>query len=307
MTFRSDTPLVSVIIPVYNGANFIQEAIESVLSQSYKNVEVVVVNDGSNDEMETQKAVKVYEKYVEIHNKSNGGCASALNYGLKKMRGNFFSWLSHDDLYSKEKIASQVELVLGKPSNTLVYSNYSVINETGRILQRNAFENSFKKEVLIDSYLPLALSLINGCTLLIPKELLFTGFDTKYQTTQDYEKWREIFPRSEMVFCEYSGVYSRRHSKQDSLTNPRHTSEADSFWLKCIKDIKQRDINSTLLDDLEMLFLTNYHLKDSNYSDSKSILTESLIDIHNLDNSGIANRNRWITACTQRVLMKIAK
>ena len=100
-------PLVSIIIPVYNGSDFLKEAIESALSQSYKNIEVIVVNDGSSDDGKTEKIALSFNKSIKYFKKENGGVSSALNYGIRKMNGDFFSWLSHDDFYSKEKISAR--------------------------------------------------------------------------------------------------------------------------------------------------------------------------------------------------------
>ena len=93
---------VSIIIPVYNGEKYIAQSIESALNQTYKNIEVIVVNDGSSDN--TEKIVLEYGDKIKYIRKENGGVASALNVGIKNMTGDFFSWLSHDDLYYPNKI-----------------------------------------------------------------------------------------------------------------------------------------------------------------------------------------------------------
>ena len=87
-------PKVSIIIPVYNGSNYLKEAIDSALNQTYANVEVIVVNDGSNDNGKTEALAKSYGDRIKYCYKENGGVASALNYGIKTMHGQYFSWLS---------------------------------------------------------------------------------------------------------------------------------------------------------------------------------------------------------------------
>src|SRR5512140_3857263 len=104
----TEHPLVSVVIPVYNGANYLREAIDSALAQTYPHVEVIVVNDGSNDGGRTRAVATSFGSRVRYFEKENGGVASALNLGIREMRGAFFSWLSHDDVYYPEKIARQV-------------------------------------------------------------------------------------------------------------------------------------------------------------------------------------------------------
>ena len=89
-------PKISIIIPVYNGSNYLQEAIESCLQQTYKEYEIIVVNDGSNDSGKTRAIAQKYDKQIRYFEKENGGVSSALNFGISKMEGDFFAWLSQD-------------------------------------------------------------------------------------------------------------------------------------------------------------------------------------------------------------------
>ena len=98
-------PLVSIIVPVYNGANYMREAIDSALEQTYENKEIIVVNDGSRDDGETERIALSYGDRIRYCHKENGGVSSALNLGISQMKGAYFSWLSHDDKYTPEKVA----------------------------------------------------------------------------------------------------------------------------------------------------------------------------------------------------------
>ena len=80
-------PKVSIVIPVYNGSDYMAEAIDSALAQTYNNTEVIVVNDGSNDGGKTREIAFSYEDKIRYFEKENGGVASALNFGIKKMEG----------------------------------------------------------------------------------------------------------------------------------------------------------------------------------------------------------------------------
>ena len=105
-----NNPLVSIIIPVYNGSNYLSQAIDSALAQTYKNIEIIVVNDGSKDDGATEKIALSYGDKIRYYAKENGGVSSALNYGIEKMKGEYFSWLSHDDKYTPSKIEDQMSL-----------------------------------------------------------------------------------------------------------------------------------------------------------------------------------------------------
>src|SRR5688500_7147825 len=117
MSAEDTLPKVSIIIPVYNGANYLHEAIKSALAQTYQNLEVIVINDGSTDMGATEKIAQSFGDKIRYFHKENGGVASALNFGIQKMTGSYFSWLSHDDLYEKTKIEDQVHMAVSLQSD----------------------------------------------------------------------------------------------------------------------------------------------------------------------------------------------
>ena len=79
-------PLVSIIIPVYNGADYVAQAIESAINQTYQNIEIILVNDGSNDEGKTDSVVQKYKEKIKYIKKENGGVSTALNIGIQEMK-----------------------------------------------------------------------------------------------------------------------------------------------------------------------------------------------------------------------------
>ena len=113
--------LVSVLIPAYNSEKHISYTIDSVLNQTWQDIEVIIVNDGSTDK--TPYIVDSYqnEKIVLI-NKSNGGVCSARNTALKHARGRFIQWLDADDILDKEKISAQMEIALQMKNESIVYT-----------------------------------------------------------------------------------------------------------------------------------------------------------------------------------------
>ena len=130
------SPLVSIIIPVFNGSNYLDQSIESALAQTYKDCEVLVINDGSNDNSQTKNIALKYGNKIRYFEKQNGGCASALNIGIKNMRGEYFSWLSHDDLYFPNKIQHQMNILLNIKDNKIpvIYSGYEIIDKDSKTM-----------------------------------------------------------------------------------------------------------------------------------------------------------------------------
>lgn len=142
-------PLVSIIIPVFNGSNFLREAIDSALNQTYPNIEVIVVNDGSNDNRLTEEIAISYKNQIQYYYKENGGVGSALNLGIEKMKGDYFSWLSHDDLYTPQKIDSQISILKNYEDKTLIVTGgYKIIDKFNNYQYDVSPLSKYKKEKL---------------------------------------------------------------------------------------------------------------------------------------------------------------
>jgi glycosyltransferase involved in cell wall biosynthesis len=103
----NNQPLVSVIIPVYNGENYLAEAIESALAQTYQPLEILVINDGSTDN--TEEIAKSFLPSIRYYFQAKSGQGEALNKGIKLAKGDFFAFLDHDDLWLQDKLTKQIE------------------------------------------------------------------------------------------------------------------------------------------------------------------------------------------------------
>lgn len=219
-------PKVSIVIPVYNGSNFMGEAIDSALAQTYKNIEIIVVNDGSTDGEATEKIAKSYGDKIRYFLKENGGVATALNFGIAKMTGQYFSWLSHDDMYQKTKIEDQISLLKEIDKDVVVACNARVLYPSG--IKKNEYIDKDTFE-FIDIFLSTsAVTGVNGCSLLIPKKALIenNGFNINLPVTQDYDLWFRIKDKYSFVLLEKNLVISRRHEEQDSVKKQKLDLEA---------------------------------------------------------------------------------
>jgi glycosyltransferase involved in cell wall biosynthesis len=123
------TPQVSVIIPAYNGANYIQQAIESVLTQTYQNWELIIIDDGSTDN--TRQIVQQYGDQLRYFSQENQGVAAARNRGILEAKGEFIAFLDQDDWFLADKLAAQVAGFDAQPSLGLVHSGWQIVNQTG--------------------------------------------------------------------------------------------------------------------------------------------------------------------------------
>jgi glycosyltransferase involved in cell wall biosynthesis len=212
----ADKPLVSIIIPVYNGARYVSEAIESALAQDYPNVEILVINDGSTDEGRTKGAVAPYLDRVRYFEKANGGVASALNLGIREMRGEYISWLSHDDLYRPDKISRQMARMAELGDDVILYTDFEVIDENARKLSSvrvpSGDPHNFRYVLTLHNYL-------HGCSLLIPRRCIEAvgSFDETLRTTQDYDLWFRLAARYSFWHMPEPLIFSRHHADQGTL------------------------------------------------------------------------------------------
>lgn len=220
-------PLISIVIPVYNGSDYMRQAIDSALAQTYENVEVIVVNDGSTDGGATDQIAREYGDKIRYIAKSNGGVSSALNCGIREMSGDYFSWLSHDDVYEPDKIQRQVEALreCDSPESTIICCSYLHIDKDSNVLPGRKTASCFAVGEVYNSQRVLEQLLMkatfNGCCLLIPKKVFDEcgGFDERLRFCQDEFMWYKIFMRPyALYYIDEQLVKNRVHDKQLTQT-----------------------------------------------------------------------------------------
>lgn len=185
---------VSIIIPVYNAEDYIEECLKSALNQTYKDIEIIAINDGSKDD--SLSKLEKFSEYIKIISKNNGGTASALNTGIKAQTGEWFKWLSADDaLHANaiEELISEAKIT-NSPENCIFYSNYHIINSNSKIIGEfiesnyNGLSTFDINTRLLDGYIG------NGTTCLIHKSAFDKCglFDQTLEFGEDYEFWLRL-------------------------------------------------------------------------------------------------------------------
>lgn len=262
-------PLVSIVIPVYNGSNYMREAIDSALAQTYPNIEIIVVNDGSTDN--TDEIAKSYGNRIRYFIKENGGVATALNLAIENMRGEYFSWLSHDDVYLPEKIESQINILRNlDDKTTVIYGGYKYINEEGETLREIHLESDFSLDDLHKPLFALFHEQLSGCTLLIhTSHFQRVGtFDTTLKTTQDYDLWFRILRKGSIYYDVNCYTLSRSHSEQSAATILNHEKNCCELWIYILKNITKEEIKISFTDEYNFwaevyyVFLQFMHYED---------------------------------------------
>lgn len=270
---------ISIVIPAYNASNYLAEAIDSALAQTYPNVEIIVVNDGSKDDGATERVALSYGNKIRYFFKENGGSSSALNFGIAHMTGEWFSWLSHDDLYVPEKLEKQIKymeslkLTEAELKKHIFFSASDLIDAEGNIVRACNMHRAWKLADRIHSfvhngYLIAEPSVYNfhGCSCLVHKDSLASvGFFNEHlRLLNDWDIWFRLYSAEYKVhYIPEPLVQGRVHAEQisRSIGFSYHNPEQDMFWKRSLDWLLD---NHSEEEDLFFRFGRNAYLKDRN-------------------------------------------
>lgn len=227
---------VSIIIPTFNYATFISEAIESVLNQTFQNFELLVVDDNSQDD--TQTIVKQYvdsDKRVKLyHHSVNQGPSAARNTGLKKAKGNYIAFLDGDDIWLPQKLEKQIEILRNESNIGLVNCGGFVINNIGDVVYSfDARRSRIVKELEIDFFyhcsIPHPMSSIMIKRSFIKNQMLF---DEHLHYGEDRDFMLELFKVSTYYLLEEKLVKIRKHDNNSQKNIDKQTVGYINFMKK---------------------------------------------------------------------------
>lgn len=255
-----NNPGISVIIPTYNTAQFIVDAIESVLSQTFQDFEVVIADDGSTDN--TSEVVKPFvDKYpdrIRYFYKKNGGEGSARNYGIKRAKGNYLAFLDSDDLWYPEKLERSYKALQEQPEYGIVCHGYrqTYNGQYGGDFSVNIKYNKFSQEdFLREFYLQCRFSII---TVMMKKDIFYKvgGFDESFAALTDYDFWMRCAMVSRVLFLgEILAEYRKRGGS--ILSNVEQQLQYGTrFMEKHIKLFPEKERDKLRKQKLKNLYLT---------------------------------------------------
>lgn len=240
-------PKVSIIIPVYNGGKYVSMAIDSALRQTYDNIEIIVVNDGSTDD--TEKICKSYGDKIKYIKKENGGVSTALNAAIKQMTGQYFSWLSHDDRLYKNHIEENIKfLQFCGNDKTIPYSCFDIIDSEGEIKTRDTivagiYISDFKLS-LYTHYACILRGEVNGGNIIIPKNAFEECgyFEEGNKITQEKDMWSRLLKKYKFINIPIITYSIRSHDKQVSATSDNILKETTKKVIEIINNITEDEM-----------------------------------------------------------------
>jgi glycosyltransferase involved in cell wall biosynthesis len=279
-------PLVSVIIPAYNAAAFLGETLDSVLAQTYPNLEIIVVDDGSTDA--TPHLLDGYRERIRVLREANAGQGAARNYGAREARGNLLAFLDNDDLWDPDKIACQVGLLARFPEALAVYCDHRTIDAKGKPLAATAALAHPRPSGDILRALLLGSCIVTPGLVLLRRGAFDVsgGFDEtpSMRGHEDYALWLRLATQGSFIYSPDTLVSYRRHDQQATRQKhyEMHMARAKLNAVMAIRDTVQACRN----EDVKRLFawiLVESHViaawaarQTGNHAEARRIATAAL-------------------------------
>lgn len=239
-------PLISIILPVYNGEKYLETAIKSVLDQSYDNLELIIINDASTD-----NSLQIAEDYKSrnskikiVTNEANQSLPVCLNIGHRLAKGDLLTWTSDDNFYQRDAIQVLYENLTERDVD-VVYSNYLVIDEGGKIVGQSRLK---PLEFLM-------FSGVVGACFLYKKEVFERnqGYSENLFLVEDYDFWLRALKHSRFYKIDNPGFYFYRYHPE-SLTSRMNTDlQLKKKFLTNLELLYQRLFKGMNLQDEEAL------------------------------------------------------
>ena len=201
------TPTVSVVIPAYNADAYIAETIQSALDQTYRDLEVIVVDDGSSDE--TMARVSAFGERVRLHQQRNGGVARARNTGVSLARGEWIAFLDADDLWLPTKIERQLAMA----ASAMTFTDRYNIGDRGELPEVQSVCQPMAGGDIFEALLRRG-NFITTTSVLIRRALFneLGGFSVTFNGTEDWDLWLRVAAEHDIAFCPEPLVRYRFHA-----------------------------------------------------------------------------------------------
>jgi glycosyltransferase involved in cell wall biosynthesis len=246
------SPHVSIIIPYFNAAQFIEECVNSVLSQSYSNIEIIIVDDGSVDH--GLEKISLIPQITIIHQQNAGACV-ARNRGLEAADGEFVKFLDADDYLEKDCIALQVEEALKHDNNTIIYGNFKIVSQ-------NTFRPVNTRIAPQNQTATLLFSDLLTTTPLHRRYMLeaIGGFDTRFKNGQEWNLHVRLASRGyQFVHMDTNVYFYRVHTADGRISNKRkkHTESSIAHEIDKIR-LTNEALHSAVAVDMRPYIAMRY-------------------------------------------------
>lgn len=246
---------VSIITASYNYENYIQEAIESVINQTYENWELIIVDDGSVDNsVEVIKKYCAKDKRIKLFQHQNGvnkGLKETMLLGIEKAQGEWVSFLESDDIYAPNYLEEKVQKIAQNSNIGLVFNDVELIGDKNEI---EGFDNYLKtrgeilnkKEIPYEDLLIVNLVVAFSCAMVKKSLILNCDFNSPLPQSLDYYLWTQIYPKADIAYIPKKLTKWRKHG--ESYMNRVTFKNQPQLDLALLKNILEINKNGVLLN-----------------------------------------------------------
>lgn len=252
---------ISVIIPVYNGENHIIGCLESILAQTYKDFEIIIVNDASTDN--TKKIIENYSPNPAIkvlHNSVNKGQASSINKALKVASGEYIAYLDSDDLMVSNRLEIQSKFLDRNPNVGLVFSDVKYIDRVGDYGKKSLSRDQRKGNALSLRRSLLIVNMIIRSTMMHRRDCKHKVgfFDYKISGSDDYDYCVRISEHYDIKYISRKLIFKVHHGSNISVTRPNGHLYYLKTHIRIVNKVLSRGYNSFPMQALKLSKILRY-------------------------------------------------
>lgn len=253
--------LVSIILPVYNAGKYISEAIESIINQTYQNLQIIIIDDGSTDNsLEIINSFK--DKRINVISRKNMGLIFTLNEALQYAKGNYIARMDADDISRSDRIEKQVSFLKKNPNISIIGSYATIINESNHIIgYRKPAKHNFSLKATCFLGSPFIHPSVMFNKKLINNELYYSD---EFLHAEDYELWSRLATKDDIKFStipEYllmyrvlntsiSRTYSEKQKKMTLKVQKRYFIKQ-----KNLNEFKETNVYSIVFQQKEKIYI----------------------------------------------------
>jgi alpha-1,3-rhamnosyltransferase len=249
---EKNLPLVSVVVPSYNHGKYITETIESILNQTYKNIELIVIDDGSKDNSVNVIQELAYKYHFSFIHRKNKGVSFTINEGIRNSNGNYICFCASDDYYHRNKIKEQINFFAINEEKMMCYHNMFLVRDANIIEKKiDEYNGDIFQEIFLQKFHIPAVSVMVKKTVFID-----VGYFDESIKIEDLDMWLRISKKYNIGYLNKTLAYTRIHDsnissnielmekeelkiinkwKNDFLYNKALKSHKNKFKIKKIK------------------------------------------------------------------------
>ncbi len=297
-------PLVSIIMPVYNSSKYVISAIESVFSQSYKDYELIIINDGSTDnskELIIDYLKQNKDKDVKYIYQENKGASAARNKGIELAKGEYIAFLDADDLWMPEKLSRSINYINSQEYPT-VYSDMYIIDSGGNIIdqwfkmKKEISEGNIYGDLLKECFIvPTNIIIRKAC-------LLENKFDETIRGVEDIDLWLRLARKYNFRVIKEPLTKWRNHEGNYSKNSRIVSENIVNVFERELKEWTRKDKYHKVIINIlstKLYISGRYYLKEQKYKQARWVFIKSI-----LYNPNIASLTRLVATILPNRMIK---